>query len=217
MSFNIFCQDLLDLLIGYTRVMPRPGNHCDFQVMNQLFNMQMCGVYDPITYTMIRMTKLNGYSNIICLTVHRESVCIYVCVLFFWNWKTDGCPKWLVCLLIALTRCTTCAKNAVGPMGWPLKFGSWSQSRLRYLRNLCVEKKCSDISVFQYLYHIWTYVLFMFTAKTCVLVARRPRGNIQREAKDKWRGRILGIGKLIVCHAWELSPWPNSLSNPFKP
>ena len=139
---------------------------------------------------------------ILYVSQFTESLYVYMYAFWFvWNWKTDGCPKWLVCLLIALTRCTTCTKNAVGPMGWPLKFGSWSQSRLRYLRNLCVEKKCSDISVFQqhkitYLYHIWTYVLFMFTAKTCVLVARRPRGNIQREAKNKWRGRILGIGEV---------------------
>lgn len=83
MSFNIFCQDLLDLLIGYTRVMPRPGNHCDFQVMNELFNMQMCGVYDPITNTMIRMTKVNGYDNIICLTSHSSPrVCMYICMRF---------------------------------------------------------------------------------------------------------------------------------------
>ena len=38
-----------------------------------------------------------------------------------------------------------------------------------------------------------------------------PRGNIQREDKKTWQAwGFWLLGKLIVCNAWELGPWPNS-------
>lgn len=46
-----------------------------------------------------------------------------------------------------------------------------------------------------------------------VYVARSPAGTFKGKLKT-WQAWGFWAGKLIICHAWELDPWLNSLSKP---
>ena len=77
-----------------------------------------------------------------------------------------------------------------------------------YIYDIC-------ILICKYIIHI-DWIACNLSIRIKPVCCPRPRGNIQRKAKKNVANvRILSIGeKLIICHAWKLGPWPNSLSNP---